>query len=175
MSRIYKFTAALVLFSFVAVALSILTECKSELLLGVFVLIPVFWTLWIACVVSHKEKTGIAKLVLLWILIDLVVLLYSRLAFGSFHGVDPKGGAEIAWLIEFSPMILPMILLAFIPPIGTGLSAIVDGASFIFLPAGSVGVLRDWLCGSIISAIPSITFIYLRLYWQVIRKHARFN
>ena len=171
----YKFTAALVLFTFVAVALSILTECKSELLLGVFVLIPVFWTLWIACVVSHKEKTGIAKLVLLWVLIDLVVLLYSRWAFGSFHGVDPKGGAEIAWLIEFSPMILPMILFAFIPLIGTGLSAVADGASFSFLPAGSVGVLRDWLCGSIISAIPSITFIYLRLYWQVIRKYARFN
>lgn len=173
MSKTFKFTATVVLLTLVAVALSILTGYQSVFLVGVVFLMPVLWTLWIACVMFHKKEAGVSPLVLLWVLIDVLVLLENRSAFGSFHGVDPKGGSELVWLIEFSPPILPMIPFFLLPEIGKGLLAIGHGASYIFLPAGSVGVLKDWLELSVSSAISSYVFVWLRFNWKNVMERIR--
>ncbi len=166
MPKIYRFTLTLVLFTLTFVALSIFTGYESVWQVGTVFLMPVFWVLWIACVVSHKAEAQIWRLILLWVAIDITVLLVNRLMMGGFDAVDPKGGSELVWVMEFSPPVLPIIPVMFLPVIGTGLSAIVHGASFIFLPAGFVGVLKDWLECSILSAIPSYAFAHLWFYWR---------
>lgn len=170
MSKIYKFTVTLALLTLASEGLSILTGYRNGWQLGLVFLMPILWTLWIACVVFHKFETRTWKLILLWILIDIAVLLADRLALGSFHGVDTKGGSELVLLMEFSPPMLPIILIGLLPVIGTGITAIADGASHMLLPVGSVGVLRDWLECSIVSAIPSYIFAGLWLHLKFMRK-----
>ncbi len=166
MSEIFKFTLALVLLTIMSIALSISTGYESAWQVGTVFLMPVLWVLWIACVVSHKTESKISRLILLWALIDLAVLLVNRLMMGSFHAVDLKGGSELAWVIEFFPVILPIIPAMFLPVLGPGLSAIMHGASFILLPAGFVGVLKDWIECSILSASASYAFAHLWFYWK---------
>jgi len=139
MSNIYKIATTLVLFTLASAAISILISYESGWQIGLIFLLPILWTLWIACVVKDEQAW---KLALLWVLIDIANLLVSRLMMGSFHAVDPKGGSELVWLMEFSPPILPTILIGMLPVIETGLSAISHGASHILLPAGSIGVWR---------------------------------
>jgi hypothetical protein len=169
MSNIYKIATTLVLFTLASAAISILISYESGWQIGLIFLLPILWTLWIACVIFHKMETQTWKLILLWVLIDLAVLLTNRLMLGSFHGFDPTVESVFVLLMEFSPTILPMIPISLLPVIGTGLTAIADGASYVLLPIGSVGVLRDWLELSILSAIPSYIFASLWFYLKSMR------
>ncbi len=164
MRKIYKLTLLLALLALASAGLSFLTDYQAGWQVGMVFLLPILWALWFACIASFKPGTGVWKLILLWMLIDITVLSVNRLMMGSFHGIDPKGGSELVWLIEFSPPILPMMLANLLPIIGTCQDAIVNGASHLLLPVGYGGVLKDWLDGSILSAISSSLFAGLWLH-----------
>jgi len=168
MLKIYRVATTLVLFTLATAAISILINYESGWQISLVLLLPILWTLWIACVVKNEQAW---KLALLWVLIDITNLFVSRLIMGSFDAVDPRGGSELVWLMEFSPPILPTILFGMLPVIGTWLSAISHGASNILLPAGSIGVLKDWLDGSIMTAISSFLFANLWFHWMSMRKN----
>lgn len=165
-SKIFRFTATLSLCTLLALLLGIYVEYDSIWQVGVIFLMPVLWTLWIACVVFHRVEARMWTLVLLWLLIDSIALSYMRLALGSFQGVDPKGGSELVWLIEFSPPILLTVPLGFLPEL------FAMSASKMILPAGSVGVLKDWLELSISSAIPSFAFMILWCYRKAVKSRS---
>lgn len=164
MPGIYKFTTAIALFTLVLEGLSFLTDYKDAWLLGLLFLMPVLWTLWLACVVRDKDMK-VWQLILLWVLIDITVLGVASLLMGN------RKETEIFYAIAFSPLILPMILgFAFSSVIGTGLSAIAQGGSHLLLPRSLDGILSDWLGFSILSAISSYLFVSLYHYWKSLRE-----
>ena len=175
MSRLFKFTLKLVVISLLVLCISIAFKFPNFVAVSIFALLPFAWSLWIVCVIRFNREEKVWPLFILWILIDLVALLHDRLALGSFHGFDPKGGSELALLFEFSPPILPMITVAMIPGAGEVIGNVLHAASGIILPAGSSGVIRDWIEGSILAATSSLVFVLFRLNWTSITKLLRFQ
>ncbi|MFJ2988635.1 hypothetical protein ACIPF8_12260 [Collimonas sp. NPDC087041] len=173
MSKIYKFTVAIALFILAFVGFCFLVSYKGILLLGLLFFMPVVWTLWLACAAADLK---IWKLILLWALIDIVVIGLASLMTGSVHGVGARVDTEFLFVIAFSPLIFPIILVsAFVPYIGIGLSALTRAAGNLLLPSGFVGVVPDWLGFSILSAISSCLFVSLFYFGRaaIERKRAR--
>lgn len=167
MPGIYKFTAAIALFTLVLVGLSFLIDYKGAWLLGLLFLMPVLWTLWLVCAVRDKDRK-IWQLILLWVLIDITVLGVASLLMGN------RRDTEIFYTIAFSPLILPVIFgFAFSSVIGAGLSAIAQGGSNLLLLGSFENMLSDWLGFSILSAISSYLFVSLYHYRKWLRARKR--
>lgn len=166
MSTIYKITRLIVLTLLVIEGAGLLSGSHKGLWhLAILFFMPVLWTLWLCCV-SLDIDVKVSRLIFLWVLIDIAVLGVVLLSTIE-HKTNGRGGEDTMFLIVFSPLILPLILVCvFFPIVGTGVSAISRGASYLLLPIGIGGILPDWLGFSIFSAILSWLFASLCRYWH---------
>lgn len=160
MSRVYRCTASVVLFMWLAIGCCLLFGVyRQEWSVWLLFFMPVLWTTWLIAVLFDIHKS-VGYLVLLWVLIDISVLaVLSQLVAGT--GSKGNGGEDYVLAVAFSPLVLPEILAAALNPVlGTAFSAISRGATS-FLPTGVANFVRDWLGFSVLSAISSCIFGFL--------------
>ena len=169
MSRIFKSVVAINLFTLLLVGICFLTNYRGGGLLFFPVLMPVLWVLWLAYAVCEREMNP-WKLTFLWALIDITVLCVVGLLMNSVHGLAVRNDTEYLFVIVFTPVILPVILVsAFVPAIGAWLAAIASGTSYL-LPPG--GLLSDWVGCSTMSAISSCLFVSLLHCWKIVKRRS---
>jgi len=162
-----------------SVGLTLATLCAAVLcyLSGLFtgtwiggaflLLLPILWALWLCCAVLDRN-INVWRLIALWILIDVTVLVLLSFIHASIAGKNGPRGDDIALVIAFSPIFLPMFLASYLSEIlGTGISAIGSGAASILL-GGNLpkSVISDWISMTTISAIPSYIFVWLLQFWR---------
>ena len=162
MSRTYKVTATVTLVVLVVSTIcAIIGVPNGPALALLLFLLPLIWILWIVSAIVEAGRS-IWKLGLLWGLIDFTVLVVLNLIVSNAKNAIGPGGEEDAFVIAFSPLVWPMILMSRYLPydFGSVISSVVASVP------GIGNVLSDWLGFSMMAAIPSLLVIGLcRLRW----------
>lgn len=171
MSNIYKFTVGIALLAVAFLGFCILSGYHGLWLLATVFLMPVLWMLWIACV--GFDKSGkIWMLILLWLLIDIAVLGALTLVDANMSKGRGTGGMDYMFVIAFSPIILPAMLISALSSVaGDGFIAVTQGLIHLLFPNGLAGILSDWFATSIICAISSCLIVSPFYWWKAARSH----
>lgn len=165
MSKVQKFSYGLTLLIFV-ISISFHSFQNEKLIPMLIFSLPILWVLWLYCSFLEAKKS-IWMLVALWFFIDITVLAVLSLSVGYAGSHDGPRGDEIVYVIAFLPVFLPVLLISYIPAIGTALSAIGKGAAFLMLGENAINTLPfEWISFSVISAIPSFCFLWFFYVWR---------
>lgn len=133
--------------------------------------LPVLWALWIGCVLLERGHQAVWRLAALWLLIDLAALATMVVLEDSIAGMTGPKGDDVAFVLAFSPVILPSLLAAFwSKTVATSLAALASGAEFIPAAGATKMYFSDWIGLSIASAIPSFLFVWVARAWRLRRR-----
>ncbi len=138
------------------------TEASAWVHLPLIFSLPVLWMIWIGCVMAAKGPQALWRLAGLWLLIDVAALAVMTVLEDALAGTAGPRGDDVAFVLAFSPVVLPSLLAAlWSKTAAASVAALAKGAEFIPAAGSTKMYVSDWIGLSIASAIPSFLFVWL--------------
>lgn len=140
---------------------------KSLWLPWLVFMMPILWIMWLICFFM-ENKVSRNELIFLWILIDIAALCVI-MASATFSNNSSRNDSDYLFVIAFSPMILPtLLLLKLFPFLSEGLMKIFKSAMDSFPDSLNIA-LQDWLFFSVVAIISVLLLNFSRYFLRSIK------
>lgn len=170
--KIFLITLGIAILLFLVECSAWLTGLKILWLWWAPFVMPFLWILWLCCSFFGIKK-NLWKLILLWGMIDIAALSVVMAAQTFSDGVGRDGGDYLLFIV-FSPLILPIFLLArTFPNLSEHLANFSKVIAKLLLSQNASVALHDWVGFSLLGVIGILLLISMGYLMAFLRDKLR--